>query len=112
MVASPKPHPPSPGPDRGGPGTGVFPAVANRDAGGGPPPGTPDKTIHNEITKLKANTVNAAAIAFFIGGGIAPLVGAGTNGFSLLQAGLGLVWVFVGLVLHFTAQTILRDLLP
>jgi hypothetical protein len=86
--------------------------VAATSNGGGPPSTAPDKTIHNEITKLKANTVNASAIAFFIGGGVAPLVSAGTHGFSLLQAGLGLVWVFVGLILHLAAQTILRDLLP
>ena len=77
-----------------------------------PPPPSPEKTIHNEVTKLKANTVNAAAIAFFIGGGIAPLVGVGVTGFTILQTILGLVWFFVGLVLHSLAQNILKGLIP
>ena len=76
------------------------------------PPPSPEKTAHNEITKLKANTVNAAAIAFFIGGGIAPLVGVGVTGFTILQAVLGLVWFFVGLILHSLAQNVLKGLLP
>ncbi len=79
---------------------------------GGGSPGTPERTIHNEITKLKANTVNAAAIAFFIGGGVGPLIGIGVTGFTLLQAVMVLVWFFVGLVLHSMAQTVLGGLLP
>ena len=98
----------------------VFAQVA-RDAandprfgGGGPtvPPPSPEKVAHNEITKLKANTVNAAAVACFIGGGIAPLVGVGVTGFTILQAILGFVWFFVGLVLHSIAQNVLKGLLP
>ena len=94
----------------------IMEAWNNPTFGGRPPPLPPppsiEKTIHNEVTKLKANTVNAAAIAFFIGGGIAPLVGIGITGFTILQAVLGLVWFFVGLTLHSLAQSILKGLLP
>ena len=40
-------------------------AAAGPISGGRPPPPpSAEKTVHNEITKLKANTLNAAAIAF------------------------------------------------
>lgn len=75
-------------------------------------PPSPERVIHNEITKLKATTLNGVALAFFISGGIAPLVGVGVTGFTLLQAIMGLVWFFMGLVLHSMAQNVLRGLLP
>ena len=91
--------------------TGVSASAVGGGSGGGTPL-DPERTIHNEITKLKANTVNAAAIAFFIGGGVGPLIGIGIQGFTLLQAVMAFVWFFVGLVLHSLAQTVLKGLLP
>ena len=115
MVASPKPQPfgsSSDDPRRAAPAFAGVPAGDVGGGSGGGSPGTPERTIHNEITKLKANTVNAAAIAFFIGGGVGPLIGIGVTGFTVLQAVMVLVWFFVGLVLHSMAQTVLGGLLP
>jgi len=95
------------------PGPSPDPSTAS-SVGGSPPGGPPEaaKTIHNEITKLKATTLNSVALAFFIGGGVAPLVGWASTGLTMVQGLLGLVWVSAGFVLHWIALSVLRGLVP
>ncbi|MCJ2087793.1 hypothetical protein MKK88_17660 [Methylobacterium sp. E-005] len=68
------------------------------------------KLVHNERTKLSATMFNNVATAFFVGGGVAPMLGVSSASPSPWQLALGPVWLLVGFVLHFGARLILRSL--
>jgi hypothetical protein len=70
--------------------------------------------IHNERTKLLATALNNVAVAAFVTGFIAPIVGflygsptaTATRWWWLI----GIVWLLVGVGLHTTAQAVLGKL--
>ena len=68
------------------------------------------KLIHNEQTKLTATVANAVAIAFLIGGGVAPLLSVSSGTPGVLALVLSPVWFCVGVVIHLGARAILRSL--
>ena len=65
-------------------------------------------TIHNERVKLLATTINSTALAFVIGGFVAPTVS------GQLRAGwhalITLIWLGLGAGLHYAARAALGRL--
>jgi hypothetical protein len=66
-------------------------------------------TIHNERVKLLATALNNAALAFIVAGFIAPLVTGQLQGGW--RAAAIVLWVGLGVGLHFSARGVLGRLL-
>jgi hypothetical protein len=59
--------------------------------------------VHNERIKLLATAINNTALAFVIGGFVAPEISARPSAWSV-------VWIGVGAALHLAAQSVLGKL--
>ena len=68
--------------------------------------------IHNEQTKLTATALNKIGVALVITGFVAPAVAPRAGPTDEIALLAGLIWLFVGFILHSIAKLILSGPRP